>query len=308
MPYREERTILFGDIRDFTSLTASEGDREAYRLSKTFVNLVEEQVRKNEGEVVKTYGDGVMTTFPEGGQGLRAATGMQQALKEYNERNSKKNISAGIGLNRGGTIREENDIFGHAVNLTARLANQANGGQILISSYLRDSVADREEYEFVDLGYREIKGIGKENLYELLWRDEVGRLSTRGNELILVLTEDYLAIELSKDLQQELQQARKELTQEAKDKTGLAKFILEKVEGYLDKYLSRFIGWALARRGVGLEHPLENVKLKLTGGELSIFTDGDKLLSLGPEEIEPEDARSFVNRFRKLKSSRGERN
>ncbi len=63
MPEHDEQAVLFSDIRDFTSLTVSPGDKEAYRLVQTFIHLVEEQVRSQDGNVVKTYGDGVMNTF-----------------------------------------------------------------------------------------------------------------------------------------------------------------------------------------------------------------------------------------------------
>ncbi len=56
----------------------------------------------------------------------------------------------------------------------------------------------------MDLDYREFKGIGREKVSELLWRDEVSRLTTRNNELNLILTEDSLSIELSKVLQNEI--------------------------------------------------------------------------------------------------------
>jgi len=94
---RVERTVLFSDIRDFVSLTADRGDREAYRLVRLFVDLVEEQVRKLDGKVVKTYGDGVMNTFPDVKGGLRASIEMQQSLRKYNEANPEDTISAGIG-------------------------------------------------------------------------------------------------------------------------------------------------------------------------------------------------------------------
>ena len=302
MTEENEQTILFSDIRDFTSLTAKKGDREAYRLVKTFVRLIEKQVKRQEGTVIKTYGDGVMATLPTAEGGVNASIKIQRALSEHNEANPKDTISAGIGLNWGRVIQEEKDIFGHVVNLAARLANYAKGGQITVSSAFRKK-GNSKDYDYIDLGTRDLKGIGKERIYELLWRGEVSRLTTKNNELILVLTQNRLAIELSKNLQKELMEAREELRQEAKNESGLAKFILEKVGGYMDKYLSRIVGRLLTKKGIGLEHPVSNVGLELDDEELTLFIKGEEALTLTPEEIDLSTAEKFVRKFTSVKSS-----
>ncbi|MEF8725876.1 MAG: adenylate/guanylate cyclase domain-containing protein [Candidatus Bipolaricaulota bacterium] len=302
MTEENKRTILFSDIRDFTSLTAQRGDEEAYRLVKTFVRLIEEQVKKQEGKVIKTYGDGVMATLPTTHGGVNASIKTQRALSEHNEANPKDTISAGIGLNWGGVIQEDKDIFGHAVNLTARLANYAKGGQITVSSAFREE-ENSDNYDYVDLGIRNLKGIGKERIYELLWRGEVARLTTKNNELVLALTQNHLAIELSKNLQKELMKARDELRQEAKNESGFAKFILEKVEGYMDKYLSKIVGRLLTKKGIGLEHPVSNVRLEFNDEELILFIKGEKALTLTQEEIDLSTTEKFVRKFNSVKSS-----
>lgn len=302
MTEEKEQTILFSDIRDFTSLTAQRGDEEAYRLVKTFVRLIEKQVKRQEGTVIKTYGDGVMATLPTAHGGVNASIKIQRALSEHNEATPKDTISAGIGLNWGGVIQEDEDIFGHAVNLAARLANYAKGGQITVSSAFREE-ENSENFDYIDLGTKDLKGIGKERVYELLWRGEVARLTTENNELILVLTQNRLAIELSKNLQKELMDARDELRQVAKNESGFAKFILEKVEGYMDKYLSRIVGRLLAKKGIGLEHPVNNVRLEFNDDELTLFIKGEEALTLTREEIDLSTTEQFVKKFNSVKSS-----
>lgn len=303
MPEQDEQAVLFSDIRDFTSLTARRGDQEAYRLIRTFVNLVEEQVQSQHGNVVKTYGDGVMNTFPNVGSGLQASIGMQRALRDHNEANPEDTISAGIGLNWGKTIRDKDDIFGHSVNLAARLADSAKGGQILVTSSIREMTESPEEYQFVNLDYREFKGIGREEVFELLWRDEVSRLTTRDNELNLILTEDNFSIELSKELQNEIKSATEGLRREAEKESGFTRFILEKVETYVDKYLSRILGWALAKKGIGLEHPIRETGMEIKDDSIIFYIRGDEVLTLTEEEVEISSAREFAKKFRKIKTS-----
>ena len=298
---QSKRVVLFSDIRGFTSLTAKRGDREAYRLVRTFVRLVEEQVERYEGKVVKTYGDGVMTTFPDLESGLKGSIGMQKALKDHNERNPKDTISAGTGLHLGEFIQDKGDIFGQAVNLAARLANYAHGGQIITSSTIRNESADCDKYSFMDLSYQELKGIGRKRVYELLWRDEVSRLKTKDDGLILVLTENHLGIELSKDVQKELKKARDELRREARGESGFTKFLLEKMENLFDRYLSKYIDRVMIKKGIGLEHPLEKVQIKLKGDEMDIFIDGEKAITLSEEEIDFSEAKQFARGFKSAK-------
>ncbi len=303
MSDRDKRVVLFSDIRDFSSLTAKIGDRGAYQLVKTFVRLVEEQVERHEGEVIKTYGDGIMTTFPALKAGLQGSVDMQRALKDHNETHPESTISAGSGLHTGDVIRDDGDIFGHAVNLTARLANYAKGGQIITSSEVHGESVEYDGYDFLDLNYHEFKGIGRERIYELLWRSEVGRLETRDDELILVLTEDHLGIELSKDIQNELKKARDELRREARGESGLAKFLLEKMEKLFDRYLSRYIDRALLKKGIGLEHPVEKVELKFSGGELEVFIEGKRTITLTEDNVDIPRVEEFVSRFQKVRET-----
>ena len=305
MPEQHEQAVLFSDIRDFTTITANRGDREAYRLVQTFVDLVEEQVQSKDGKVIKTYGDGVMNTFPEVESSLKASIGMQRALRQHNEEHPEDTISAGIGLNWGSTIKDDDDIFGHSVNLAARLAGSAKGGQILVSSSVQEKSEVYREYEFIDLDYLELKGIGKEKVAELLWQDEVSRLTTKNDKLNLVLTEDHLSIELSKELQEELNSVREELRREADKQSGIAKFVLNKVETYVDRYLSRAVGWALAKKGIGLEHSIKDIQLEFSDERVVFSIRGDEALTLTEKEIDISSAREFAKRFKSLKSSLG---
>ncbi len=294
-----KRTVLFSDIRDFTSLTAQKGDREAFRLVKTFTSIVEEQVSDQGGELVKTYGDGVLTTFPARVNGLEASIGMQRSLSRHNEANPEDTITAGIGLNWGDTIEEEGDIFGHAVNLAARLGNYAKGGQIIVSASCRNS-ADSKNFKYLDLGTRELEGIGEEKIYELLWREEVGRLKTKNDELALILTEDSLAIELSKSLNEEITQARQEIKREMEGSSGFTRYILKKIDGFLENRVSGFLEKILRKKGIGLEHDVEDLQLESSSDGLTLYRSGEELLELPAEELNSSETEDFVSKFSNL--------
>lgn len=302
MGENDEVTILFSDIRDFTTYTAEKGDREAYRLVRAFTELVAEQVEKYSGDLVKTYGDGVMNTFPTPENGLRSSIAMQRALYEHNCANPDFTISAGIGLNYGGAIREDNDIFGHSVNVAARLAGYAKGGQIIVSSKLKERADLDTDLHYLNLGTRELKGLGRHRLYELTWREEIERITTDDNELTLVLTKDHLSIELSKNVQEEIRQAKDQLHQEGARQSGLAKVIIQKVEQYVDKYVNGIVDRALYRSGIGLNHDLDKVKVMVKNDRLIVKVNGKRVVTLDSDEIDISHAQDFALKVDSLKS------
>jgi class 3 adenylate cyclase len=74
-----------------------------------------------------------------------------------------------IGLNAGEPIAEDDDLFGHAVIVAARIAAQANGGEILVSDVVRQLVAGKG-FMFADRGEHALKGFEDPvRVYEVRW-------------------------------------------------------------------------------------------------------------------------------------------
>ena len=77
-----------------------------------------------------------------------------------------------IGLNAGEPVAEEGDLFGTAVNLAARIAAQAEGGEILASDVVRQLVAGKGLL-FSDRGEVALRGFEDPvRLYDVRWREE----------------------------------------------------------------------------------------------------------------------------------------
>ena len=73
-----------------------------------------------------------------------------------------------IGLHTGEAIKEGEDFFGKSVILAARIASQALGGQILVSSLLKALVESSGEFEFDDGREMELKGLaGTHSVFEI---------------------------------------------------------------------------------------------------------------------------------------------
>ena len=75
-----------------------------------------------------------------------------------------------IGLHTGEAIKEGDDFFGKHVNLAARVAGQAQGGDILVSSLLKELTESAGEFAFGDGRKVELKGLkGKHSVYTVVW-------------------------------------------------------------------------------------------------------------------------------------------
>ncbi len=169
------RTVLFTDVEGSTALTERLGDAQARELLREHEGIVREALKAHGGSEVKTMGDGFMTSFSSATKALECAIAMQSAFAERNE-SAEEPINVRIGLNAGEPIAEDDpggrgDLFGTAVNLAARIAAQAKGGEILVSEAVRQIVAGKK-FPFSDRGERELRGFEDPvRIYQVSWRE-----------------------------------------------------------------------------------------------------------------------------------------
>jgi class 3 adenylate cyclase len=163
-------TIIFTDVEGSTSLTQRLGDAKARDLLRTHERIVREALRSHGGSEVKTLGDGFMASFSSATRALECAIAVQRAFARYNE-SAEEPIRVRIGLNAGEPIAEEEDLFGTAVILAARIAAKAEGGEILASDVVRQLVAGKG-FLFSDRGDVVLRGFEDPvRLYEVKWKE-----------------------------------------------------------------------------------------------------------------------------------------
>jgi class 3 adenylate cyclase len=124
--------ILFADIADSTRLYDRLGDTVARNLVALAIDLMEAVVRDNAGEIIKTIGDGVMSRFMSADAAAEAAVRLHEAMA-MDKRLKSNNLRLRIGFHIGPVIEEDNDLYGDAVNVAARMTSQAKAGQIITS-------------------------------------------------------------------------------------------------------------------------------------------------------------------------------
>ncbi|MCH8815240.1 MAG: adenylate/guanylate cyclase domain-containing protein [Chloroflexi bacterium] len=165
---RDINTILFTDIVSSTALTQRLGDEKARDVLREHERIVREQLAAHAGAEVKTMGDGFMASFGSASGALECAIAMQKAFASYNEA-AEEPVRIRVGLNAGEPIAEEDDLFGTAVILAARIAAKAEGGEILVSDVVRQLVAGKQ-FMFNDRGETELRGFEDPvRVYEARW-------------------------------------------------------------------------------------------------------------------------------------------
>ncbi len=164
------RTVLFTDVEGSTALTQRLGDARARDLLREHERMVREALQSHSGSEVKTMGDGFMASFSSATKALECAIAMQRAFAARNE-SAEEPIEVRVGLNAGEPIAEDEDLFGTAVNLAARICAHAEAGQILAPVVVRELAAGKR-FLLADLGETALRGFEDPvRLYEVSWRE-----------------------------------------------------------------------------------------------------------------------------------------
>jgi adenylate cyclase len=159
--------IVFSDIEGSTECNEMMGDRAWVKLLGRHNQLVQKWVDEHGGHVVKTQGDGFMIAFADPEQAVRFSADVQRALQGDPERWNAIRIR--IGIHMGTSVRRGDDLFGLDVAMAARVADQADGGEILVSEPVRDAIGKLDGIEVGDPREVELKGLrGTHNLYPVL--------------------------------------------------------------------------------------------------------------------------------------------
>src|SRR3954451_11393736 len=128
----KELAIVFTDLVDFSSWALEAGDDPALELLRRVGACEDAAVNGNNGRVVKHLGDGMMAVF---GDAADAVTAAQQAVSDTQEIEvNGYRPSLRVGIHLGKPRKLGADYLGVDVNVAARVAEAAKGGEILVSA------------------------------------------------------------------------------------------------------------------------------------------------------------------------------
>ena len=152
-------TFLFTDIVGSTHMTDTLGDEGAQEIVRLHNALVRAEVSRAGGSEVKTMGDGFMIAFNSVSAALNCAVSIQRAIGQHSKDNPAREIQVRMGLNAGEAIQEEDDFFGAAVIVAARINALAEGGEILISEAVKQLTQGVRGIECKFKGEFSLKGL-----------------------------------------------------------------------------------------------------------------------------------------------------
>lgn len=153
--------LLFADIADSTLLTEQMGDATFRDRARDLDTALRAIIRDHDGIPIagKLLGDGVMATFASAHQAIECAIPCRSRAEEAR-------LSLHLGIHAGDVIREEDNVYGGAVNIAARIADTADPGEILVSETVRGLARTSAPVEFDDRGEYVLKGVAdKHRLY-----------------------------------------------------------------------------------------------------------------------------------------------
>ncbi|MEG4855400.1 adenylate/guanylate cyclase domain-containing protein [Microcoleus sp. B5-D4] len=192
-----EMSILFSDIRDFTTLSEQMTPEDNFKFINSYLSYMEPLIVENQGFIDKYIGDAIMALFSEGADdALKAGIAMLHSLAEYNRDRATVGyvpVQIGVGINTGslmlGTVggrnRMDGTVIGDAVNLAARIESLTKnyGVSLLITQQTFDGLRNPADYGIRVIDKVQVKGKSEwVTVYEVFDADlpfvQAGKLAT----------------------------------------------------------------------------------------------------------------------------------
>lgn len=155
-------SIMLTDIQGYSATAANASREEVVELIRRHSQLMKPVIEFYGGTIIKSIGDAFLCTFPSATDAVICAIIIQLLLREYNQKvhDEAKQLNLRVVINSGDVSLEENDIFGNAVNITARMESLDcfPGGSIGISEST-NLLMDRSEIVAEKIGPKNLKGV-----------------------------------------------------------------------------------------------------------------------------------------------------
>jgi adenylate cyclase len=163
-------TLMLSDIADASMLADRVGPERWEQLLRDHHALVEHVVAHHDGEVVRFERDGFFASFSSAHAGLHAAVELQRTFTGPATADDRT-VAVRIGLHSGFVIANPDQPLGRNVVLASRIAAQAEGGEILVSSMLKQYTEGDPSFRFEARGEYHFKGVlGEHAVYSVGWR------------------------------------------------------------------------------------------------------------------------------------------
>ncbi|WP_155097691.1 adenylate/guanylate cyclase domain-containing protein [Paracoccus aestuariivivens] len=152
-------TVLFADIHEYTRLVERDEQNTIIRVTD-YLALIRDLIADYGGAVVNTAGDGFVATFENPSQAVSFALEMQRALaRETGAVDGNDQIRYRVGISIGDTFEGQDGVYGHSVNLAARVQSFAEPGGICITGAIYRLVRHISDLRPRSIGTKRLKNI-----------------------------------------------------------------------------------------------------------------------------------------------------
>jgi class 3 adenylate cyclase/tetratricopeptide (TPR) repeat protein len=163
-------TIAFSDIEGYTELTDRLGDVRTQAVLRAHNELLREQLARYGGTEVKSQGDGFMLAFADSVAAVECALTIRDAVAAHDFGADVGPLHVRIGMHCGMVIREGDDFYGRTVIVAARVANEADGEEVLVTDAVAEG-AESDAIVFEASREVELKGLpGRHRVHRVRWR------------------------------------------------------------------------------------------------------------------------------------------
>ena len=159
---RRLAAILAADMVGYSRLMESDEVNVLSRQRSHRKELIDPEIARYRGRIVKTTGDGMLAEFASAQDAVQCSINIQSRMldREAGEDEDRR-IQYRVGINLGDVIFDDEDIFGDGVNVAARLESLAEPGGICISDIVHQTILDRIGEPFRDMGGQRVKNISR---------------------------------------------------------------------------------------------------------------------------------------------------
>jgi adenylate cyclase len=157
---RKLTAVLIADVVGYSRRMSVDEEGTHVKFADYGKNLFEPKIGENRGRLIRSTGDGFLAEFDSAIDAVRCGLDIRRGLADQNARVApERRIQLRIGINTGDVIVDERDIYGHSVNIAARLEGLAEPGEICVTRGVRDQLQGYPAFSFEDRGERRVKNI-----------------------------------------------------------------------------------------------------------------------------------------------------
>ena len=159
---RRLAAILCADMYGYTRLIEADEQGILDRQKAHRRELIDPEIERNRGRIVKNTGDGVLVEFDTANDAVRCAIDIQAGMQSREPASLKdQRIQYRIGINVGDLVFDDGDVFGDAVNIASRIESLSEPGSVCVSDLVHQIIQDRMHEPFRDLGQQRVKNISR---------------------------------------------------------------------------------------------------------------------------------------------------